>query len=444
MKHLLACLMAFIGGMLNFKAVFRAPINAMMGTNTILTTDKILLKALDVLHAKLNFIGSINRNYDSQFAQTGGKIGESLRIRLPEKFTVTDGAILDLQDSVEQSITMTQATRKHVGMHFTSQDLTMSLDDFTERKIEPAMAALASTIEADALSMVLDIYNTTGTFGVVPASLVPFLGAKAKLNQYLAPKDHLRNMLIDSTTTAAMVEGLKSIFNDQSSIAAQYKEGQMGRTAGFMFAENDLLPVLTNGTRTGSITVNGAAPTGATIALKALGASTTIKKGEVFTIAGYYAVHPETKTPYSHLQQFVVTADATGGDGGGANTTIAALPISPAIVTSGAYQNVYGAPGADAVVIFQGGAACGGVAAAAGASTAYGQNIAYHKNAFAFVSADLELPRDVKLASRHVKDGISMRMVGQYDINNDRSITRLDVLYGFKTIRPELACRVTK
>lgn len=408
-------------------------------SNTLLTTDKILLKALDVLHAKLNFIGSINRNYDDQFAQTGGKIGESLRIRLPEKFVVTDGAVLDIQDSVEQSVTLTQATRKHVGMHFTSQDLTMSLDDFTERKIEPAMAALASSIEADALQMVLDIYNTTGTFGTVPASLVPFLGAKAKLNQYLAPKDQLRNMLIDSTTTAAMVEGLKSIFNDQSSIASQYKDGQMGRTVGFMFAENDLIPTLTTGTRTGSITINGAAPTGATIALKALGSGTGVKKGEVFTIAGYYAVHPETKTPYSHLQQFVFTEDMVAS-----GTTIASVGISPAIVTSGAYQNVYGTPATDAVVILQGGAACGGVAASANPSTAYGQNIAFHKNAFAFVSADLELPRDVKIASRKQLDGISMRMVGQYDINNDRSITRLDVLYGMKTIRPELACRVTK
>jgi hypothetical protein len=408
--------------------------------NTILTTDKILLKALDILHAKLNFIGAINRNYDDQFAQTGGKIGESLRIRLPEKFVVTDGAVLDLQDSTEQSITLTQATRKHVGMHFTSQDLTMSLDDFTERKIEPAMAALASSIEADALqTMVLDIYNTTGTFGTVPASLVPFLNAKAKLNQYLAPKDAQRNALIDSATTAAMVEGLKGLFADQSSISAQYKDGQMGRTVGFMFAENDLLPVLTTGTRTGSITVDGAAPTGATIALKALGSGTTIKRGEVFTVAGYYAVHPETKTPYGHLQQFVFTEDKTAS-----GTAIASVGISPAIVTSGAYQNVSGTPGTDAVVILQGGAACGGAAVSAAASTAFGQNLVFHKNAFAFVSADLELPRDVKIASRKELDGISMRMVGQYDINNDRSITRLDVLYGMKTIRPELACRITK
>lgn len=407
--------------------------------NTILTPDKILVKCMDVLHAKLNFIGSINTSYDDQFAQKGGKIGESLRIRLPEKFTVTDGAVLDVQDSTEQSVTLTQATRKHVGMQFTTQELTMHIDEFTDRKIVPAMSVLASAIEADAMSMILDIYNMVGTTGTVPAGLAPFLAGKAKLNQYLAPRDDKRNALIDSATTAAMVEGLKGLFADQSSLSSQYKEGQMGRTVGFMFAENDLLPTYTSGTRTGTITIDGAAPTGATINLKALGSGTSLKKGEVFTIAGYYAVHPETKQAYSHLQQFVVTADKTAS-----GTTLASLAISPAIVTSGAYQNVSGAPGTDAAVIFKGGAECGGVAASANPSTVYGQNILFHKDAFAFVSADLELPRGVDFAARRQQDGLSLRIVSDYNITNDVIPTRIDVLYGYKTIRPELAVRLTK
>lgn len=405
--------------------------------NTILTLDKILLKALDVLHAKLNFIGAINRTYDDQFAQTGGKIGESLRIRLPEKFTVTDGATLDIQDSTEQSVTLTQATRKHVGMQFTAQDLTMSIDDFTARKIEPAMSVLASSVEADALTMALDIYNMVGTTKTTPASLVPFLAAKTKLNQYLAPRDQQRNALITSATSGAMVEGLKGLFQDSAQLAAQYRDGVMGRTAGFLFAENDLLPTNTLGTRTGSITINGAAPTGATINLKAMGSGTSISKGEVFTIAGYYAVHPETKQPYAHLQQFVCTETAAAS-----GTTLTGLKIAPAIVTTGAYQNVYGTPGTDAAVILKGGADCGGVAAAADAGVIVQQNLAFHKNAFAFVSADLEIPRGVT-GSRKTLDGISMRIVEDYSINTDHQITRLDVLYGFKTIRPELAVRIT-
>lgn len=408
--------------------------------NTLLTPDIILRKCQQVLHAKLNFIGNINRNYDDQFAQSGAKVGETLRIRLPEKFTVTSGATLQVQDSVEQSVTLTQSTQKHVGMKFTSRELTMSIDDFTERKIVPAMSALASDIEADALTMALDVYNRTGTVAGGADTLLDYLNAKTKLNQYLAPKDQNRTALIDSATSAGLVNALSGLFQDSSSIAAQYREGVMGRTAGFTFAENDLLPVLTNGTRTGSITINGAAPTGATIALKALGSGTTIKKGEVFTIAGYYAVHPETKTAYSHLQQFVVTADTTAS-----GTTIAALPISPSIVTSGAYQNVTGAPGTDAVVIFNGGAENGGVAdSTASAGQALTQNLCFHKNAFAFVSADLELPDGVDFKARKVMDGISMSIVRQYDINNGSLPCRIDVLYGFKTIRPELAVRVTR
>lgn len=409
-------------------------------SNTILTPDKILVKALDVLHAKLNFIGNINRSYDNQFAQSGGKIGESLRIRLPEKFTVTDGRILQVQDSTEQSVTMTVATQKHVGMSFTAKDLTMSIDEFTDRKIVPAMSVLASTIEADALNMALDVYNATGTTGTPPTTLDPFLKAKAKLNQYLAPMDNRRRALVDSVTTVGLVEGLKALQEASAEISRQYKEGEMGRAAGLNWAENDLLPVLTNGTRTGSITIAGAAPSGSTIALKALGSGTTIAEGEVFTIAGYYAVHPETKQAYSHLQQFVCTETTTAS-----GTTIASLPISPTIVTSGAYQNVSGSPGTDAVVILQGGATMGGAAASAGASTSYGQCLVYHPDAFAFVTADLEdMAQYGAWGARKVIDGISMRIWRQGDIVNDTVPTRIDVLYGYKTVRPELACRVSR
>ncbi len=393
-------------------------------SNTILTPDKITLKALQVLHAKLNFIGNLNRDYDNQFAQPGAKIGESLRIRLPEKFTVRTRKTIDIQDSAEQSVTMTVGTQKGVDMNFSSRELTMSLDDFSERKIVPAMSTLASNIEADALSMVLDIYNSVGTPGGGADTLVDYLDAKTKLNQYLAPRDNRRNALIDSGTSAGLVDALKGLYQDSAAVAQQYKEGTMGRTAGFLFAENDLLPALTCGSRSGSITINGAAPTGATIALKALGGATqTVKKGDVFTIAGYYAVHPETKNAYSHLQQFVCTADTTASA-----SAIAALPISPAIVTSGAYQNVSGTPGTDAAVTFVG-----------TASTAYGQNLAYHKDAFAFVTADLEKPEGVQLAARKVVDNISMRIVRAYDIP-----CRIDVFYGYKTIRQELAARVWK
>lgn len=392
--------------------------------NTTLTPDIILRKCLQVLHAKLNFIGSINRNYDDQFASSGGKSGESIRIRLPEKYTVTDGAILDVQDSTEQSTTLTQSTRKHVGMNFSTQELTMSIDDFTERKIVPAMSVLASTIEADALTMALDIYNTSTAADYT--KLLPFLNAKTKLNQYLAPRDQNRMALVDSATAATMVEGLKGLFQADTELSKQYREGVMGRTAGFTFAENDLLPVLTTGTRTATTPVFGSV-SGADISLTGTGNAATFKKGDIFTIADVYAVHPETKAAYSHLQQFVVTANATGEAGG--NVT---LTCSPTIVSSGAYQNVSVAPTAGATIVWYG-----------AVSTNFVQNLAYHKDAFAFASADLEMPQGVHFSARKVIDGISMRIVRQYDINNDKIPARIDVLYGYKTIRPELAARVT-
>jgi hypothetical protein len=394
--------------------------------NTYLTPDWILRKALQVLHAKLNFIGSINREYDDSFRQGGAAIGNALRIRLPEKFTVTTGRIMQVQDQTEQSETMTVATQKHVALRVNAADRALKEDDFVERKIVPAMSVLASDVERDALNMVLDIPSMVGTYGTPPTDLTNFGLARARMNQNLAPQDGRRMALIDSLTGAGMAQGQVAYFHDQEAVKKLYREGLMGRAAGFTFAENDLLPVLTVGSRAGTITVDGAAPTGATLALKALtGATDTVKAGEVFTIAGYYAVHDETKTPFTFLKQFVVTEDAVG-----ISNAIAELKFSPSIVTSGAYQNVYGTPGTDAGLTFLG-----------TASRSYGQNICFHKNAFAFVSADLPYMPGGE-CSRKVMDSISMRYWSDGDIRNDEALTRIDVLYGYKTIRQELACRV--
>lgn len=395
-------------------------------SNTYLTPDWIMRKALQVLHAKLNFIGSINRSYDDKYKQGGASIGSSLRIRLPETYEVTTGKTMNVQDQAEQSETMTIATQKHVGLRVNSADRALKEDDFVERKIVPAMSVLASSVEADCLSMVLDIPNMVGAYGTPCTDLTNFGLARAKLNQFLAPLDDKRTALIDSITSSGMTNGLKTYFNDTQQLSMAYREGIMGRASGFTFAENELLPVLTVGTRAGTITINGAAPTGTSIAMKAFtNATDTVNKGEIFTIAGYYAVHPETKTPYSFLKQFVVTEDAVC-----ISNAIAALKIFPEIIDSGAYQNVYGAPGSDAVVTFQG-----------TASRSYGQLITYHKDAFAVVFADLPMMPGGE-CSRKVMDNISMRYWSDGDIRNDEALTRIDVLYGYKTIRHQLACRV--
>lgn len=394
--------------------------------NTLLTPQIITREALRLLHNQLTFVGTINRQYDKSFAKDGAKIGSTLRIRKPVKFTTRTGASINVQDVVETAEDFVIATQKGVDFTFSSVELTLTIDDFSERYLKPAMAQLAADIEADVLSAIKNVYNQVGTAGTTPNSLAVYLEARKMLNKFLAPKDNNRHVCINSEAMAATVDALKGLFQDASSIAQQYKEGIIGRTAGFTFWENELIPVITTGTRTGTIQVNGAGQTGSSLALKGLAANATIKAGEVFTVAGVYAVHPETKQTYSFLQQFVVTADATADASG--NVTVS---ISPAIITSGAYQTVSGSPANNATVTFAG-----------SASTTYPLNIAYHKDAFVFATADLELPQGVHFAARETYDGISMRIIRDYSISDDKFPCRIDVLYGFKCVRPELACRI--
>lgn len=384
--------------------------------NTLLTPTAVTRESLRILHQKLNFVGNIVREYDDSYAKSGAKIGDSLKIRLPNQYTVRSGATLSAQDTTESSVTLQVATQKGVDLNFTSVDLTLSLDDFSKRIIQPAMSVLAATIEADALSMYKDVSNSIWNGGSA-ATYNKALDARVLLQRALAPQSD-RMALMDSLAMADVVKDTKSLFNDDSSIAKQYKEGYMGRAAGFDWAENTMMPAHTRGSSNGAYLVNGATQTGATLTVDT-GANAP-SQGDVITIPGVFSVHPETKVSTGVLQQFVI--------GAGATTT--SFPISPAIVTSGATQNVSGSPADNAAVTFLG-----------TASTAVQTSLLFQKEAFAFATADLVMPSGVDFASRQVLDGISMRVVRQYDINNDKFPCRLDVLYGYKPLRPQLAVR---
>ncbi|MFZ5720312.1 MAG: P22 phage major capsid protein family protein [Pseudomonadota bacterium] len=385
--------------------------------NTILTATAVTREALRVLHQKLNFVGTITRDYDERFAQQGAKVGDTLKIRLPNQYTVRSGAALAAQDTTESSVDLKVQTQKGVDLNFTSVDLTMSLDDFSERIIEPAMSVLAANIEADAMSMYKDVWNQVNNHGQ-PATFGKVLEARKVLVDNLAPLN-ARTCNLNTQDNVDLVDALKGLFNDKSTISKQNREGFMGRTAGFDFMENTLWPAHVRSGANGSYLVNGAAQSGGVLVVDT-GAGAPAA-GDVFTIAGVFRVHPETKQSTGVLQQFVV--------GAGATTTN--WPISPAIVTSGAGQNVSGSPADNAAISIAG-----------TANTPHGLSMAYQKGAFAFATADLVMPRGVDFASREVFDGVSMRIVRQYDINTDKFPCRLDVLYGYKTIRPQLACRL--
>lgn len=387
--------------------------------NSILSPTAVTREALRILHQKCNFIGNINRQYDSSFARAGAKIGDKLKIRLPNQYTVRTGATLSAQDTAESSLELQVATQKGVDMNFSSAELSLSLDDFSKRVLEPAVSVLAAAIEADALTMRKDVYQQVNNQGAA-LTFAKLLSGRKKLEDSLTPPAN-RSALLNTTDNADLVDALKGLFHDDDGISKQYREGSMGRTAGFDFYENTHLSTQSRGAGNGSYLTNGASQTGGSIAVDT--GSGAITRGEVFTITGVYSVHPETKISTGQLQQFVVAEDYAGGSG--------TLSISPAIVASGAGQNVSNAAADNSAVNLSG-----------SSGAAYGQSLLFHEDAFTFATADLVMPRGVDWAAREVYDGISMRIVRQYDINADKFPTRLDIVYGFRTLRPQLACRL--
>lgn len=392
--------------------------------NTLLTPTMVTRKALMILHQKLAFVGTIERQYDDQFAKDGAKIGATLQIRLPSKYVSAVGSTVTASDTVQTSTALTVGTQRNVAMNFLTSELTLSMDDFTERVIDPAMAVIAAGVENDAFAMGKDVYQQVGTPGVTPTALLTYLSAAARLDNSLAPRSQ-RCIQLAPLDGATIVDALKGLFQDSQVISKQYREGLMGRTAGFDWYANTLTGRLTAGNKVASVTVSGASQTGATVVLGGTANADTFKKGQVFTMAGCNEVHPETKVDTGRLQKFVVTADTT------ATTTTVTIPISPSIVVTGATQNVSASPTDTGAVVFD-----------STASLNYGLALSYFKQAFAIAFADLYMPKGLDFGGREVMDGISLRIIRDYTVLTDLIVTRVDVLYGYKTVRPELACRI--
>jgi len=396
--------------------------------NTILTPTAVTREALRVLHQKLTFVGSITRDYDDSYAKTGAKIGDTLKIRLPNEYVVRTGATLQTQDTSETSVSLQVSTQKGVDLDFSSVDLTLSLDEFSERILEPAMSVLAANIEADAISMYKDIPYQVNNQGSA-ATFAKVLLARKMLVDNLAPMND-RSVLLNTQDNVDLVDSLKGLFNDQKILSKQNREGYLGRTAGFDFTENTLLPQHARGAENTAYTTDTTTsqmPSSSTelSTLTFASGSGAGVKGDIFTIAGVYRVHPETKVSTGVLQQFALGADITSGQ-------TANISIVPGIITAGGRQNVTVTTTSSTAAITWAGTA----------STSYGVSLAYQKGAFAFATADLVMPKGVDFAARENHDGISMRIVRQYDINNDKFPCRLDVLYGYKTLRRRLAARI--
>lgn len=398
-----------------------------------LSDGDLVRKYLASFHNKLKFIKTIDRQYDSRFAKSGAKNGGELLIKDPNQFTVRTGAVMDTQDVTETTQTLTVATQKGVDINVSSIEQTMYIDDYEAKIVSPAMDGLAAQVEYDVLSGVYaNIANLTGTPATTPASFSAVLAANARLSQMLAPESD-RNILMDSVAMAATVAAMGVYFQPAGELEKALSSGYIGQAAGMKWWESNMVPNHTNGTRT------DATPIVADLSVSANGDTSfittgqtnaqTLTVGDVFTVAGIYDVNPETKQAYSHLKQWVVTAakicDATD-----------TISMAPTLYKSGAKQNCYHATwtGTPALVWV----AAGGSGAA---SAVYAQNLAYHKNAFTFVTADLYKDSGARMSSANI-EGIAMRLWRGNDIVNDKFPMRLDVLYGYKTLRPEWAVRV--
>ncbi len=395
-------------------------------SNSLLTIDMITRKALEILENNLVLTRTVNRQYDDSFAVEGAKIGSTLRIRLPDRALVTDGAALQVQDDNEQYTTLAVSSQKHIGVNFTTAELTMQLDDFAERVLKPRISQLASSIDADVANAFKYIGNSVGTPGTTPATSLVLLQAQQKLNENAAVMSP-RYATVNPAANAALIEGMKGLFNPVSAISKQFKNGMFGE--GILGYDelnmSQSIKQFTTGSRTGTLTVNATVTSeGATsIVVTGLG-STTVKAGDVFTVADCFAVNPQTRESTGSLFQFVCLEDVTA-------STTATIKVNAMYSASQALATVDALPQSGKTVTFLG-----------SPSTQYPQNLIYHRDAIAFATADLLMPNGVDMASRQVHNGISLRVVRQYDINNDRLPCRIDVLYGYSVIRPQMAVRL--
>lgn len=387
---------------------------------------------LEVIENNLTFTKGVNREYADQFAVEGAKIGDTLNIRKPARYIGRSGATLSLEDHTESSVPLVLNTQFGVDVTFTSKDLTLSLGAFKDRVLKPAGATIANKIDSDGLAMAYQsTYNVVGTPGTVPSTLKTYLQAGAKLDYEGTPRDGERSLVIDPTAQVEIVDSLKGLFQSSEQISSQYEKGNMGLAGGFKWSMDQNILTHIVGPQGGVPLVNGVPAQGATTLVTdawTASAASRLKKGDVFTIANVFAVNPQSRLSTGQLRQFVVTADVSS-DGAG-NATI---PIYPAIASTGAFATVNAMPADNAPLTIVG-----------AANAVSPQHIAYHKNAFTFASADLVMPKGVDMSGRASDKqlGISVRMVRQYAIGTDTLPCRFDVLYGWKALYPEFACRI--
>ncbi|MBB4103568.1 P22 phage major capsid protein family protein [Allorhizobium borbori] len=409
-------------------------------SNAVKTVSMIAKEAIMILENELVAAKLVHRGYDEEYGRNpnGYKIGSTITIRKPTDFTVRDGATASNQDVTEGSTSIVVNKQKGIDFQFTSQELALEMNQLSERVIKPAMIQLANQIDRDILGLYSSVPSWVGTPGQVVNSFADFGVGPQRLDEFAVPQESRAGLLSPADQWGML--GSQTALYIQEAAKGAYRDGSLGMIGGVDTYMSQNVPLHTVGVATGTPKVNGASQNVTYASVKDSNTQTLntdgwtnsttgiLKAGDVFTIAGVYAVNPVTKQTLPFLRQFTVTADADSG----ASTGPAALTITPAIITSGAFQTCSAAPAdnADITVVGTGG-------------TSYRQNMIFHKNAFALVTVPMEAPQGAVNVSRQSYKGINVRLVPYYDGTNDISKWRLDVLYGVKAIDPRLATRIS-
>lgn len=382
----------------------------------------------ETLRDNMPFCSLVSKADESDFdGKNGFKAGDTIYTSIPPRYTPAEDNLditSAIEDTVEEKKALVLNKTATVGMKLNSLELATDFDikQALQRHGIPAAEAIAQSIEARCLKIAANkTYNSVGTAGSNQFTVADILAARTKLNQNLCRPGN-RFLVMNSQSGADAVDARKGLFQDSTNIAKQYKDGMVGRADGFDWYETELVHTHTLGADVSGALINGTMTEG-TSTLTVDGLSSAPTEGTVFTLAGVYMVHPITKTTTSVLQQFVV--------GAGATTT--SIPVTPSLyAASNGLQNISALPADNAALTFVG-----------AASTGYVQNIAMHPTAFKMVTAPLYAPKGVDLVATATVDGITVNLVRDFDVLTREVITRLDVLYGFDSVRPEWACRIT-
>ena len=409
-------------------------------TQNVLTSDIIAKEALMILDNNLIGANLVYRGYEDEFDRqvNGYKKGDTVSVRRPAQFTVRRGETAQIQEVKEGKFQIAVNILDGVDFKFTSTDLTLKIDELGERVMKPALLQLANNIDMEIWKLYRQVHNWAGTPGQVINSFADFGKGPERLDKLAVPQDE-RSAVMSPADYWGMLGSQSGLFlqNPGNDAYRRAKLGMIGGVDSYM-AQNVQTHTVGDAAGTGTPLVNGANQDTTYESVKdtntqnlvtdGWGNAKTLRQGDVFTIAGMFAVNPVTKAVEDYLQQFVVTADVITHAAGG-NTTI---PIAPAIIASGAYQTVSAAPADNAAVTVLG-----------TAGTPYKQNMVFHKNAFALTMVPLEMPAGSVGGARKSYNGLSVRVVPTWDGINNVSFWRLDVLYGVKAIDTRLATRLS-